>query len=66
MKKQYTLIFLLFLSVQLITAQFTLDGEFKPRTEYRNGFGSIIPDAADAGYAISTRLRLNAGYQFES
>ena len=66
MKKQYTFIFLLFLSVQLAKAQFTLDGEFKPRTEYRNGFGSIIPDAVDAGYAISTRLRLNAGFQTDS
>ena len=66
MKKQYIFITLLFLSIQFVSAQFTLDGEFKPRTEYRNGFGSIIPDAADAGYAISTRLRFNAGYQFES
>ncbi|QCX01723.1 hypothetical protein FGM00_16975 [Aggregatimonas sangjinii] len=66
MKKQYTLIFLVFLSIQLVNAQFTLDGQFKPRTEYRNGFGSIIPDAADAGYAISTRIRLNTGYTFDS
>ncbi|WP_282055475.1 alginate export family protein [Maribacter luteus] len=66
MKKQYTLIFLLFLSVQFTIAQFTLDGEFRPRAEYRHGFGSIIPDAADAGFAISSRLRLNAGYEFES
>ena len=49
-----------------VLAQFTLDGQFKPRTEYRNGFGSIIPDAADAGYAISTRMRLNTGYKFDS
>ncbi|NER16307.1 alginate export family protein [Spongiivirga citrea] len=66
MKKLSSLIILLCLSVNYINAQFTLDGEFKPRTEYRHGFGSIIPDAADAGYAISTRLRLNAGYQFDS
>lgn len=66
MKKQYTFLFLLFLSAQLTFAQLTLDGEFRPRTEYRNGFGSIIPDAADAGYAVSSRVRLNAAYQFES
>ncbi|CAM4145548.1 alginate export family protein [Zobellia roscoffensis] len=66
MKRKYTLIFLLVLSVQYATAQFVLDGEFKPRTEYRNGFGSIIPDEADAGFAIATRLRLNAGYQTEA
>lgn len=66
MKKNYLTFCCLFIVVQNAISQFTLDGEFRPRTEYRNGFGSLIPDAADAGYAISTRLRLNAGYQFES
>tara|TARA_B100001750_G_scaffold231123_1_gene228343 strand:+ start:132264 stop:133556 length:1293 start_codon:yes stop_codon:yes gene_type:complete len=66
MKKQYTLIILVFLSAQYINSQFLLDGEFRPRTEYRNGFGSIIPDAVDPGFAISTRTRLNAGYKFSS
>lgn len=66
MKKQYV-IFALFLGcLQLVQAQFTLDGEFRPRTEYRNGFGSIIPDAADAGFGISTRARLNAGFKTEA
>ncbi|MDO6471685.1 alginate export family protein [Maribacter sp. 1_MG-2023] len=66
MKKQYLLITLLFLAANSIYAQFTLDGQFRPRTEYRNGFGSIIPDAADAGFAISTRGRLNAKYESEA
>ncbi len=63
MKKQYVLIGLMALIVQFAQAQFSLDGEFRPRTEYRNGFGSIIADDADAGYGISTRLRLNAGFK---
>lgn len=66
MKKQYIFIILLVLSVQLTYSQFTLDGQFRPRTEYRHGFGSLIPDAADAGYAISSRVRLNTGYKFDS
>lgn len=66
MKKQYILVILLFLSVKYTIAQFTIDGEFRPRAEYRNGFGSIIPDAADVGFAISTRARLNVGYTFDS
>ncbi len=66
MKKYYLLIVFALVSINLTFAQFTLDGQFKPRTEYRNGFGSIIPDAADPGYAISTRLRLNTGYTFDS
>ncbi|WNH10768.1 alginate export family protein [Thalassobellus suaedae] len=66
MKKQYVLLGLLAVMVQLASAQFTLDGEFRPRTEYRNGFGSLIADDADAGFGISTRVRLNAGYATEA
>jgi hypothetical protein len=66
MKKQYLVIAILTLMVQFAQAQFTLDGEFRPRTEYRNGFGSIIPDAADPGFGISTRIRLNAGYNVDA
>ncbi|MEP3837656.1 MAG: alginate export family protein [Algibacter sp.] len=66
MKKQYVLIGLMALIVQFAQAQFTLDGEFRPRTEYRNGFGSIIADAADPGFGISTRIRLNAGYNTDA
>lgn len=51
------------LTAQVAFSQFTLDGEFRPRTEYRNGYGSLIPDNADPGFATSTRARLNAGYQ---
>ena len=66
MKKQYVILGLLLGCIQLVQAQFTLDGEFRPRTEYRHGFGSLIPDAADAGFGISTRARLNAGYATEA
>ena len=44
-------------------AQFTADAEFRPRTEYRNGFGSLIADDAEPGIGISTRGRLNFGYK---
>lgn len=47
-------------------AQFTLDGEFRPRTEYRHGFGSILADSIDPGFAISSRMRLKAGYQTDN
>lgn len=66
MKKQYVLIAVMALIVQFAQAQFTLDGEFRPRTEYRNGFGGIIADAADPGFGISTRMRLNTGYATEA
>lgn len=66
MKKHHLLIGLLFLSVQLISAQLTLDGEFRPRTEFRHGFGNIIADGDDAGFGVSTRLRLNTGYSIDA
>ncbi|MDO5981030.1 alginate export family protein [Flavivirga spongiicola] len=67
MRKQYVILGLLLVGcLQFIQAQFTLDGEFRPRTEYRNGFGSLIADDADAGFGISTRVRLNAGYKTDT
>ncbi|MBD0832752.1 alginate export family protein [Aestuariibaculum sediminum] len=66
MKKQYLILGLLLGCVYYAQAQFTLDGEFRPRTEYRHGFGNLIADDADAGFGISTRARLNAGYSSES
>tara|TARA_R110000868_G_scaffold29420_2_gene109321 strand:- start:6532 stop:7815 length:1284 start_codon:yes stop_codon:yes gene_type:complete len=66
MKKIYLLFTILSLYGPLSTAQFTLDGEFRPRTELRHGFGSLIADDADPGFGVSTRLRLNAGYTMEA
>ncbi|WP_066225519.1 alginate export family protein [Formosa haliotis] len=66
MKKQLLILALLLSGFQSIQAQFTLDGEFRPRTEYRHGYGSIFPEDAEPGFAISTRARLNAGYKTEA
>lgn len=66
MKKQYVILGLLLGCIQFAQAQFTLDGEFRPRTEYRHGFGSIIPETAEPGFSINTRARLNAGYTTEA
>ena len=62
MKTKLILILLLFISVKTI-AQFTIDGEFRPRTEYRHGYGSLIAKDAEPGYGISTRARLNFGFK---
>lgn len=65
MKKQYIILGLLLGCLQFAQAQFTLDGEFRPRTEYRHGYSNVIADGADAGFGTSTRLRLNTGYTTE-
>lgn len=66
MKKQYVILGLLLSCLQFAQAQFTLDGEFRPRTEYLHGFGSLIPEASEPDFFTVTRARLNAGYSTES
>ena len=66
MKKQYVILGLLLACMQFAQAQFTLDGELRPRTEYRHGLGSLIPENVEPGYGISTRMRLNFGYEAEA
>ncbi|MFD0835887.1 alginate export family protein [Mariniflexile aquimaris] len=66
MKKIYLTISILAVMVQFAQAQFTLDGEFRPRMEYLNGFGSLIPEASEPDFFTVTRARLNAGYATET
>lgn len=66
MNKRSLLIVLAVLCITSAAAQFTLDGQFRPRTEYRNGFGTLIADDTDPGFATSTRARLNAGFATET
>lgn len=66
MKFQYTLVLMLLVSGKGLLAQFTIDGQLRPRTEYRHGFGTLIAEDADPGFAVSTRARLNAGFKQES
>ena len=66
MKRTLILIILVFLSFQSTYSQLTLSGEFRPRTELRNGYNQIIASAQDPGLATSTRVRLNTGYAEEN
>jgi hypothetical protein len=53
---------LAFSSTTAVKAQFTLTGQIKPRTEFRDGFGTLQQKGQDAGLHISQRSRLNVGY----
>jgi len=44
-------------------AQLNIDGEFRPRTEYRHGFKTLAADDADAAFFTTQRSRLNVGYK---
>ena len=46
-------------------AQFTLDGEVRPRFEYRHGYKAVADSAQDGAASIEQRTRLNFGYKTE-
>ena len=66
MKLKFTLLTLLVLFTISSKAQFSIDGELRPRTEYRHGFGTLIAKDAEPGFGISTRARLNFGYKADA
>ena len=45
--------------------QFTLDGELRPRFEYRHGYKSVADSAQDPAAFVEQRTRLNFGYKTE-
>jgi len=65
-RKNHLIIISLLCIAQLAHSQFSLDAEFRPRTEYRHGFGNLITESAEPGFATSTRARLNAGLKTDS
>jgi hypothetical protein len=54
-------LFLLIISQSL--AQFTLNGEFRPRFEYRGGYSELLSNDEDPVLTVSNRTRLSAYYQ---
>ena len=61
-----TLVSILFLMPSLLNAQLTVDGEFRPRTEYRNGYQLLRTSATEPAYFVSQRTRLSATYESEN
>ena len=47
------------------TAQFTLSGQLRTRTEVRHGLGNLVPKGADAAAFTSQRTRLAFGYKWD-
>ena len=61
--------FIIFLGLLFISnplaAQFTLSGEYRPRAEYRHGFGSLPTTDQRSAFFIDQRSRINLDYQSE-
>lgn len=60
--KNYALIVAFLFSTKLIFSQFTLGGQILNRSEYRNGYGSLIDSGVDPAFSIGQRSRLQASY----
>jgi len=45
-----------------LRAQFTLSGEYRPRTEFRNGYRRLATDNMNAAFFTEQRARLNLDY----
>ncbi len=68
MQKIYSsskLCLLIVLSTLSLKAQFVINGEFRPRFEYRHGYQTMADSGASAGVFINQRTRLNIGYTFQ-
>ena len=54
---------LLILIPGVLLAQLTVDGEFRPRTEYRNGYQLLRTPDTEPAYFMSQRTRLSVFYE---
>jgi hypothetical protein len=69
MKKNYVIIFVLFLFVGVVTqayGQLKLSGELRPRPEYQHGYHKLRNEGDKAVDFISQRTRVNFNYKGES
>lgn len=63
MKKIFLLCALSLLLISQMNGQFVLKGEFRPRFEYRGGYGKILTEDEQPTFFVSQRSRLSAYYQ---
>lgn len=65
LKKLFFLVLLGALSPWIRAQEIKIDGDIRPRAEFRQGFKKLPPKDAKAAFAISQRTRLNALYGSE-
>ncbi len=63
--KLYLATLLLLLAIKGKAQEVSIDADIRPRLEYLNGFGSLIPDGVDAGLFVQQRSRLKFSYKEE-
>lgn len=65
MKKVFTILLLgvaLTLSEAMRAQNVVIDGEIRPRTEYRDGYSTLLTSASDPGISTQQRTRLSLAY----
>ncbi|MEL6812637.1 MAG: alginate export family protein [Bacteroidota bacterium] len=62
MKLKLLMPFLLVVASITYAQEFKLDADIRPRAEYLNGFGNLIPEGVDAAAFVQQRTRLNLGF----
>ncbi|MDO9615998.1 MAG: hypothetical protein Q7J86_15935 [Bacteroidota bacterium] len=65
MKRPFYISFLCLFLVTQAKAQFSLSGEFRPRTEYSHGFGTLAAEDQKASLFTSQRTRLNFDFKMD-
>ena len=66
MKRIYALLSICFFAVLSFTdalGQTTIDAEFRPRTEFRQGFSQPLLDGTKPGFLTTQRTRLGFAYK---
>jgi len=66
MKKLKKTIILFLFSASQFFAQFTLSGEFRPRTEYKHGYKNLADKDTKFSLATNQRTRLNFDYKTDA
>jgi len=67
-KLHFQVLLVLFAALPPLTsafAQFTLSGQLRTRTEFRNGLGTLNPEGAKPAFFTSQRARLAFGYKWD-
>jgi hypothetical protein len=62
MKKLLPFFVIVLLIVSQASGQFILKGDFRPRVEFRDGYGQILSKNQDPIFTVSERARLTANY----
>lgn len=66
MKRILFLFIIITISTTVLKAQIKIDGEYRPRTEFRDGYKTLKTEDSDPAYFVTQRTRLNLTHQYNN